>query len=133
MNKAFRVLYALTAWLFLAGLVVQIFLIGVYLFSDWSALETHRSLGWVLHLSPLVVLLFAFLARAGRRHWLWALALTAVVLVVPFLPGLQNSQPMLAALHPLGAVVGFVLACVVAWNSYVALRLPTTTPTATAG
>jgi Family of unknown function (DUF6220) len=125
----FRVLYALTAWLFLAGLVIQIFLIGVYLFSDRSALSAHQGLGWVLHLAPLVVLLFAFLARAGRRHWLWALALTVVVLIVPILAAIKDSVPVAAALHPLAAVVAFALACVVAWNSYAALRLPDeTTP-----
>ena len=72
MLRAFRVLYAVSAWAFLIGLLGQVLLIGMYLFSDPSAVAAHRDLGWILHLWPLLVLLFAALSRAGRRHWLWA-------------------------------------------------------------
>ena len=128
MLRAFRIVYAVTAWAFLIGLLGQVFLIGLYLFShpsalDANALAAHRSLGWILHLSPLLVLLFAYLSRAGREHWQWALGLAVVVLIVPILATLHETAPVAAALHPVGAVIAVVLAAVVAWNSLRALRL----------
>ncbi len=131
MLRASRIVYVLLAWAFLLGLLVQVFLIGLYLFSNPSALAEHRSFGWVLHLSPLLVLLFAALARAGRRHWLWALGLAVFVFITPILPGLRSSAPVVAALHPVFAVADVVLAAVVAWNSVQAWRLgdaPVATP-----
>jgi hypothetical protein len=123
MLRAFRLLYAVTAWAFLIGLVAQVFLIGLALFSDPAAIDAHRSLGWVLHLSPLLVLLFAFLSRAGSRHWQWALALAVVVLIVPILATMRESAPIVGALHPVGAVLAAILAAVVAWNSVAAARM----------
>lgn len=123
MLRAFRILYAASAWTYVVGLLIQVLLIGEYLFSDPSAIGLHRSFGYVLHLWPLFILLFAVLSRAGRRHWLWALALAIVIFIAPLLPSLRGSAPVLAALHPVFAVVGVVLAAVVAWNSLAAWRL----------
>ena len=129
MTRGFRVAYAVVAWAFLIGLVVQVFLIGLYLFSDPAALSAHMSFGWILHLAPLVILLFAFLARAGTRQWQWALALAIVIFITPLLATLRDSMPILAALHPVGAVSGAILAAVVAWNSLAALRMADAPPT----
>jgi hypothetical protein len=123
MLRLFRVLYTVSAWTFVVGLLLQVFLIGEYLFSDPSAIGAHRAFGWVLHLWPLVILLFAALSRAGRRHWLWALALAVVIFITPILPGLRESAPVIAAFHPVFAVTGLVLAVIVAWNSVAAWRL----------
>ena len=124
MLRGFRVLYVVSAWLFLAGLLFQVFLIGLDVVSHQAgALDAHKSFGWILHLSPLLVLLFAALSRAGRRHWQWALALAAVVFVVPMLPGLAATSPIVGALHPVLAVISVVLATVVAWNSLEAWRM----------
>lgn len=118
MTRWFRLAYAGLAWAFLIGLATQVFLIGLYLFNraDSGALAAHQGLGWVLHLAPLLVLLFAYLARAGRGHWLWALALAVVVLIVPIL-ATMSSTPLVAALHPVGAMISFALGAVVAWNA----------------
>jgi hypothetical protein len=109
--------------LFLAGLVVQVFFIGLGLFGDPAFRATHAAFGWILHLSPIFVLLFAVLSRAGSRHWQWALALAVVVFLVPIFATLR-STPALAALHPVSAVLAFTLAVVVALNSVRAWRAP---------
>ncbi len=101
---------------FLFGVVAQVFLIGLYLFNHQS-IDAHATFGWMLHLSPILVLLFAFLARAGRSHWLWALALALVVFIVPILAVMRDSNPVVAALHPVGAMLAFGLAAIVAWKS----------------
>ena len=124
MVRASRLLYLVLSWLFLVGLVVQVFVIGLGLFGDPAYRATHRDLGWILHLSPLLVLLFAALSRAGSRHWQWALALALVVFLVPIFATLRDSSAVLAALHPVSAVLAFTLAVIVAFNSMRAWRAP---------
>lgn len=124
MNRAFTFAYAALAWAFVAGLLAQVFLIGLFIFDprNTGALAAHQGLGWLLHLVPLVVLVFAYLARAGRRHWQWAAALAVVVFVVPLLATMRDSSTVAAALHPVGAMLSFALAALVAWNASRALQ-----------
>lgn len=124
MVRASRLLYLVLAWLFLAGLVFQVFLIGLGLFGDPANRATHATFGWILHLSPLLVLPFAVLSRAGREHWLWALALAVVVFLVPIFATMRSSSAVLAALHPVSALLAFAIAAVVAYNSWRAWRAP---------
>jgi hypothetical protein len=118
MVRASRLLYAVLAWAFVVGLLAQVFLIGLGLFgSSASATDLHRNFGWLLHLVPLLVLLFAALSRAGSRHWQWALALAVVVFLVPIFATLRDGIPILAALHPVAALIAFPISLVVAMNS----------------
>lgn len=114
MQRASRVLYAVLAWAFVIGLLAQVFLIGLGLFADSSMIELHRSFGWILHLFPLLILLFAYLSGGGRFYWGWALTLALVVFVVPLLASAKESAPYVAALHPVLAVISFAIAVIVA-------------------
>jgi hypothetical protein len=119
-----RLLYLILAWLFIAGMVLQVFFIGLGLFGDATFRATHSGFGWLLHLWPLLTLLFAALSRAGSRHWQWALALAVVVFLVPIFVSLRQTMPVLAALHPVSAVLAFAIAAVVAFNALRAWRAP---------
>ena len=106
-----RYAYAALAWLFVIGVAVQAFLAGIGLFSgdprDWG---THIQLGWTLaHLVPLVWLLVAFVARVGRRTLIQVAVVFGLSAVQPFLPGLRDTNALLAALHPLNALLMFGL------------------------
>jgi hypothetical protein len=114
MVGAARHAYLVLAWAFVVGVVVQVFFIGLGLFTSSENIELHVTLGWILHLVPLLILAAAALARAGRRRILEAAGLAAVVFVVPILPLLRDGTPVLAALHPVGAILAFWLAIVVA-------------------
>lgn len=116
MTRAARYAYLVLAWLVVLGILMQVFFIGLGLFAGSENIETHRTFGWIVHLLPIPLLLAAALSRAGRRHWQWALALAAVVFIVPILV-LAKGTPVIAALHPVGAIVAFWLAVVVAQNS----------------
>jgi len=120
MTRAARYAYLVLAWAFLVGVVVQVFFIGLALFGQEST-DVHKNLGWILHLVPILILPAAALSRAGRRHWQWALALAIVVFVVPILATMRDT-PVIAALHPVGALVSFALAIAVARNSLDAVR-----------
>ena len=113
MVQGARYVYLVLAWLFVAGLVVQVFYAGMGIFGA-SDFEAHMGLGWMLHLVPLLILAAAALGRVGRRRILWAAALALTVFVVPIVVLSRDDAPTLAAFHPVLAVVAFVLAVVVA-------------------
>ena len=122
MTRAARWAYVILAWAFLLGLVAQVFVAGLGLFAGSGNWETHVNLGWTIHLLPLLVLLAAAMSRAGRRHWQWALALAVVVFVIPILALFRFDVPVLAAFHPVGALIAAWLAIVVARQSLDVVR-----------
>ena len=123
MSRAARYAYVALACAYVIGLVYQVFLAGLGLFAGSSNWETHIGVGWMLHLVPILILAAAALSRAGRRHWQWALALALVVFVVPLFALMRDSNPEIAALHPVSALVAFALAISVARNSLAAVRV----------
>lgn len=122
MVRGARYAYAVLAWAFVAGVVVQVFFIGLALFAGSENLALHVSLGWILHLMPILVLAAAALARAGRQQILIAAALAVTVFIVPIFALLRDSAPVVAALHPVGALLSFWLAILVARGAARLLR-----------
>jgi hypothetical protein len=132
MVRAVRIAYAVTAWVFVVAMLAQVFLIGLGLLGgSASGLSLHRNFGWILHLVPLLILLFAALSRAGKRHWQWALLLAVVVFLIPIFVLLRDSVPVAAALHPVAAVIAFPISLVVGLNSLQALHEPPPVSTTT--
>lgn len=86
--------------LYLAGIVVQTFLAGAALFTPERDFELHRSLGYLLHLAPIVLLIVAVAGRVGREIIRWTVALLVVQGIQPLLPLLRADMPWAAALHP---------------------------------
>ncbi len=81
MVRVARYAYAALAWAFLAGVVLQVFFIGLGLFDGADYRQLHADFGWtILHLAPLIILVAAPFARAGRRRILQAVALAITVL-----------------------------------------------------
>ncbi|HET9416704.1 MAG TPA: DUF6220 domain-containing protein [Candidatus Limnocylindria bacterium] len=124
MIRAARYAYLVLAWAFLAGLAVQVFFAGLGIFAGATNFETHVNFGYLLHLSPILILAAAALSRAGSRHWRWALGLVVAVFVIPFFVYLRDSTPALAALHPVAAVLASWVALRVALNSLTPIRDP---------
>jgi bacteriorhodopsin len=114
MVRGARYVHLALAWAFLVGLVVQVFFIGLGLFAGSENVALHVNLGWILHVAPILILAVAALARAGRRQILLALGLAVTIFIVPILATLRADQPVLAALHPVGALFAFWLAILVA-------------------
>lgn len=114
MVRGGRYAYAALAWAFVAGVILQVFFIGLGLFAGPENLELHATFGWLLHLGPLPILVAAALARAGRTRILQTTALAVTVFFVPILAALRADAPLAAAFHPVGALLAFWLAIVVA-------------------
>ena len=115
MARYLTIAYAVFAWIFLATLVVQVFLIGLALFDDESFRETHRQFGfeWV-GLSALLLLVFGLLARPGRREVGLVVGVFVLYIIQTSLPGLRDSYPVVAALHPVVALGLFAMAIQIA-------------------
>jgi hypothetical protein len=114
MIRSARYLYAALAWAFVAGIVLQVFFIGLALFDGPENFKLHTDFGWLLHLGPLPILVAAALAGAGRMRILQGVALAVVFFFVPILAAIRADAPWAAAFHPVGALLGFGLAVVVA-------------------
>jgi cytochrome b561 len=110
MARYLTIAYAVFAWLFVATLVIQVFLIGLGLFDDPAYRETHREFGftWV-GLSALLLLIFGIVARPGRREVGLVVGVFVLYIVQTSLPGLRDSYPVVAALHPVVALGLFVM------------------------
>ena len=117
MVRAPRFAFVALAFAFAAGIVLQVFFIGLGLFAGSENLELHRNFGWILHLAPLLILVAAAVAGAGRTRILQVLALVVVVWIVPILAAVRTDLPMVAAFHPVGALLAFALSLVVARSS----------------
>jgi hypothetical membrane protein len=124
MVRAFRWLFAILAWLFLGGLVIQVFFAGVGIFGDRSALATHAEFGWILHLAPILVLLVAAVGRAGRDALLWTAVLVVATFILPILATVRADSPDVAALHPVAALLVFWLSVTVALKALSVAREP---------
>jgi len=110
MTQLARYAYVAVIWLYLVGLLTQVYLAGMGLFGATPTLELHRNVGYLVHLLTLLVIITALVARIGRPAIWWVVALTVIGLAQPLLPSMRAVTPWVAALHPLLAVVLVVLA-----------------------
>jgi hypothetical protein len=107
-------IYLWSARLFLASVVVQVFLIGLYLFAGGN-LDWHRFFALVPTVLSLVILVVAFVARLPTYSKRWSGALFVVTFIQGALPGMKGTVPLVAALHP-------VVALMMLWLGIVVLR-----------
>lgn len=110
---AARVGFLAGAWLFVACVVIQVFLVGLDIFAKLDG-EVHRDFAYVYGwLVPILVLLSgAARVPSGTR------TLTLVLLVLfaaqTVLPSLRDQVPMLASLHAVNALAIFAIGIVIA-------------------
>lgn len=110
---AVRLAFIASAWLFLACLVIQTFLVGLDIFAQFES-STHRDFAYVYGwLAPILVLLGGAARMPSGIRWL-TLALLVAFAVQTVLPSLREEVPILAAIHPVNALLIFALAAVVA-------------------
>jgi len=124
MVRVARFGYAALTSAFVVGILLQVYFIGLGLFSSADFTKIHAEFGWILHLVPPFILLAAALARAGRLQIIRAVVLAVLIFFVPILAALRADAPLTAAFHPVGAVLAFVLAVLVARGATNVLRSP---------
>lgn len=108
--KIARSIYAIFSWLFVVGVLVQVFFAGMVVVAMKWPWNNHVTLGHTLAAPLLVMLISMYFARLPRQtKWLtWALFgvyfLQADVLIF-----LRSGAPVLSALHPVMALIDFAL------------------------
>jgi Family of unknown function (DUF6220) len=123
MRTIFRYLFAAVAVLFVAGVVFQVFLAGMFLFAGGDR-DTHIEFGFLLPLVPMIALLLMWPAHVGRRLGWMTVALVVVTIVQTMLPGLKTDLPIVAALHPVNALLVLWLGVRVAQEAVALARNP---------
>jgi hypothetical protein len=124
MLRYVRFVYVGLAWLFVAAIVIQVFLIGLGLFGDPEYRKTHAGVGLLLFVPALALLIFAIVARPGRRSVGLVVLLFVLYIVQASLPSAQNDYPAIAALHPVNAMLMFLLAVSIARAATALVREP---------
>lgn len=117
MVRAGRYAYVAVIWVFVAFLVTQIFFAGLGLFGNPPDMSLHIGFGWLVHILDLLLLIVVLVAQVGRPTIWWVLALFVTSAIQPLLPALRDSAPLLAALHPLNAVLLTLIAAKLALES----------------
>jgi hypothetical protein len=114
--------HAAAAWLFVAAIIVQVFLAGAAMaqLGGSGDFSTHREFGYTeVGIAALLVVVTALFARAGRRAILLSFGLLALYVVQTILP---NVTGVVAMLHPVNALLLFALAV---WYARRAWRVAT--------
>jgi hypothetical protein len=103
-----RYLYTVVAWLFVAGILTQVFFIGLSLLGRRPSWESHIGLGHMLGGAPLLMIILAYVGRLPRpmKPLTW-LALVVYILLADVVIFMRESAPLVAAFHPVLAVLLF--------------------------
>lgn len=110
MKRAATYVYSLAAWLFVLGVVVQVFLAGLVVVARTTTWEVHTGLGHTLGLPLLLMLLTMYLGkRSARRKRLTWLLFGVYLIQADFVIFLRESFPLASALHPVLALIDFAL------------------------
>jgi hypothetical protein len=106
-----RQVHGVTAWVYVASIVVQVFLAGAAIpqLGGNGSFESHRYVGYGVGVISLALVLTAVAARLGRRRIGQSLGLLALYVVQSLLPFLDPGLPAAAALHPVNALLMFGL------------------------
>ena len=111
--KAARVVWMWLERAFLVGLFLQLLFIGMGVFprkSDPSPFALHRNWGYILGDIAVVLFLIALAARPGWKTVLMAFIVALLTFVAqPLLANARTSAPIVAAFHPVDALVIFWL------------------------
>ena len=124
MRSIARTLHTVVAWVFVAALVVQVWLAGRGVFESPTMFDTHRNLGYTLSLFTIVLLVLGILGGMGRRPAILAVVIFGLFILQSVLVLMRNSTPAVAALHPVNGFLILFLAIVLARDSWMMRTAP---------
>ena len=123
-----RLVYRGVIWLFVACVVVQVFLAGVGVFVGTDRFELHRNFGYTFGWLALLLPLLALAGRLGRRAVGLSFGITFLFIMQSVLVALRADMPYLTALHPVNALAIFWLSLTLARGSRTFAANPATSP-----
>jgi mercuric ion transport protein len=125
-----RRLHAFAAIIWVAAIVVQVFLAGQAIANLGGSgdFSTHREVGYTIGIIQLVVVLTSLVARMPRRDILISVGVLVLYIIQTILPNAKDSAPWIAALHPLNAMILFTISIWYAWHAWRAAMAPAPAP-----
>ena len=105
--------HAAAAAIFVVAILVQVFLAGLAIanLGGSGTFSTHIEFGYTwMGLAALALLVTVFLARRPRRDVGIVVAIIVLYVIQTLLPSFRSSSAAIAALHPVNALVLFVVA-----------------------
>ncbi len=118
-----RIIYRLFAWLFVVGVMAQVFFAGMTVVARQWPWTNHAGLGHLLAAPLLVMLVTMYLGRLpGRMKRLTWLLFGVYVLQADVLIFLRADAPVLSALHPVLALADFALGLALARQATALVR-----------
>jgi hypothetical protein len=111
------------SWLFLAAIVVQVYFAGLMLFGEEGGRELHENTGYILGTAGGLFLLLPALARAGATTIILGVVLTLVTFFQPNLTFARDTSPIIAALHPVNALLIVALSVVLILRARALVRI----------
>ncbi len=122
--KASRRIYLIFAWLFVVGVVVQVFFAGMAVVAGRWPWANHVTLGHLLAAPLLAMLIAMYVGKLpGRLKRLTWLLFAVYVLQADVLIFMRASAPVLSALHPVSALVDFALGLALARQATAIVRV----------
>jgi len=131
LTKVFRYLALILSWVFLAGVVYQTYTAGLAAVAEVSSWGTHVNFGFLLVLAALLQLLLVRPARLPRPAGWVSLGLFGTIVVQVILISVRDLA--VSALHPVLALVVFLMAWWLAITATRAVRGPSPDAPAVAG
>ena len=118
-----RCAYAAAAWLFVVGILTQVLLVGLSLLGQQPSWQTHVGLGHGLSIVALLMVALAYTSRLPRpmKPFTW-LNLVISILLADVVIFMRGSAPLVAALHPVLAVLLFGIAGFLAMRAWQLVR-----------
>jgi hypothetical protein len=114
------------AALAVAGMLIQVYLIGGFIFGETGWLDTHKDLGMLVHLFYVLTFLSALVAAwPNWRATTWPFALAVIGTIQAFLAGGGNvggSDGAVHAFHAALVPIVFVIALMIAWRAWSSLQ-----------
>jgi hypothetical protein len=108
--KISRIIYTIVSWLFVAGVLAQVFFVGMTVVARQWSWENHISLGHMLGGPLFIMLVTVYLGRFPRRmKWLTWLLFAVYFVQADVIIFMRQSVPVLSAFHPVLALVDFAL------------------------
>ncbi|MBZ0318806.1 MAG: DUF6220 domain-containing protein [Anaerolineae bacterium] len=106
-----RYLYTAAAWIFVVGILTQVFMIGLSLLGGRPSWQIHIGLGHWLGIAPLLMVVLVYAGRLPRPMKPFTLLVFAIyVLLADVVIFMRGSAPIIAALHPVLAMLLFGVA-----------------------
>jgi hypothetical protein len=121
-----RRLFLAVSWLFVAGLIAQVYLAGMGVFG--GNFESHVFFGYTVTWLPVLMFLFGLIGRVGRLD----IGLSALLFAQGILQSVfvlqRETSPAIAALHPVNGVAMLIIGIYLGIDAWRLLRAPAPEP-----